>query len=192
MRDIMKLGIILMLYSVVAGAALAYVNIITVQRVENNRTAAAEDARSAALSGMEGGFEPKQGGEGFEYWIGYRDKAKTQIGGYVFVARGKGYSSVIETMVGVDLEGKVIGTEVVSQQETPGLGTKVSEIRHGEGDPWFQRQFIGKSLQDDLRVTKDGGVIDSITGATISSRAMANSIREGLEKLKGVTGGAGS
>ncbi|MHB9028341.1 MAG: RnfABCDGE type electron transport complex subunit G [Candidatus Latescibacterota bacterium] len=192
MRDIMKLGIILMVYSLVAGAALAYVNIVTMQRVEDNRIAAAEEARSGALSGMEGGFELKQDGSGNEYWVGYKDKSKSQIGGYVFVARGKGYSSVIETMVGIDREGKIIGTQVVSQLETPGLGTKVMEIRHGENDPWFQRQFIGKSIQDDLRVNKDGGVIDSITGATISSRAMTNSIREGLEKMKGVTGGAGS
>jgi electron transport complex protein RnfG len=192
MRDIMKLGIILMIYSLVAGAALAYVNIMTMQRVEANKIAAAEEARTAALAGMEGGFEPKRDGSGFEYWIGYKDKAKSHIGGYVFVARGKGYSSVIETMVGTDLQGKIIGMRVVSQLETPGLGTKVVEIRHGESDPWFQRQFIGKSLQDDLRVKKDGGIVDSITGATISSRAMTNSIREGLDKLKGITGGAAS
>ncbi len=189
MRDIIKLGLILMIYSVAAGASLAGVNIMTMQKVENNRLLAAEKARSAALPGIDGGFESKKDGAGFEYWVGYKDQAKTQVGGYVFIARGKGYSSEIESMIGVDPAGKIMGAQVVTQQETPGLGTKITEIRHGEKEPWFSGQFIGKSLLDDLRVNKDGGVIDSITGATISSRAMTNSIRDGLEKLKSATGG---
>lgn len=188
MRDILKLGIVLMVYAVVAGASLAYVNLATLPKVNQNRTEAAEEARSGVLPGMEGGFEAKEA-DGFSYWIGYRDPGKSEIGGYVFVASQKGYSSVIETMVGVDLEGKILGTQVVSQQETPGLGTKIAEIRHGESDPWFQRQFAGKTAADDIRVKKDGGTLDSITGATISSRAMANSIREGLERLQAVKGG---
>ncbi len=191
MRDILKLGIILTLYAVIAGAALAYVNLATLPKVNQNRTLAAAAARDGVLPGMSGGFEAREAA-GFEYWVGYRDPAKTEIGGFVFVARQQGYSSVVETMVGVDTEGKIVGTRVVYQQETPGLGTKITEIRHGDSDPWFQRQFIGKSAEDDLRVEKDGGMIDSITGATITSRAVTTSIREGLERLQAARGGAGA
>ncbi len=191
MRDIVKLGVILMTYAVIAGAALAYVNVLTSPRVEANRSLAEESARSEALPGMRGGFDLKKTDSGFEYWIGYSDPAKTQVGGYIFIARERGYSSMLETMVGISPTGDITGTKVIHQQETPGLGTKITEIRHGESEPWFQKQFIGKTLKDDLKVKQDGGMLDAVTGATISSRAMAISIRDGLIKLNEAIGGTG-
>ena len=194
MRDIVKLGIILMIYSLVAGAALGYVNLKTKPIITTNKTAAENSARSEVLPGMTGGFEFKGNltvdGREFPYWIGYKDDAKKEPGGYVFIARGKGYSSVIETMVGVGMDGKITSDKILSQQETPGLGTKVIESRSNENDPsWFTKQFIGKSAEDNLRVKKDGGGIDAVTGATITPRAITNSINKGLVKLKETVGG---
>ena len=186
----MKLGIILMVYALVAGGALAFVNIKTDPLIIKNRIAEENNARAEILPVMAGGYEEKNERSDFPYWIGYRDAGKKEIGGYVFIALGTGYSSVISAMVGVDPGGKIIGVKVLSQQETPGLGAKVVEIRHGESDPWFTRQFSGKTVQDDIKVKKDGGTIDSITGATISSRAVTNSINAGLKKLMGIVGGA--
>jgi Na+-translocating ferredoxin:NAD+ oxidoreductase subunit G len=196
MRDIIRLGIVLMIYSVIAGASLAYVNIMTKDKIISNKAASEDAARKEVLPGMNGGFEPKGsmtvGNYEFPYWIAYTDQGKTTPGGYVFIAKGKGYSSVIETMVGVDLGGKITGIKVVSQQETPGLGTKITEVRYGENDPWFSRQFKGKSADDNIRVKKDGGDIDAMTGATISPRAVTDSINKGLVSLKKIMGGAGS
>ncbi len=194
MRDILKLGIILMIYSLVAGASLAYVNILTKEQIAGNQTAAENAARAEALPGMEGGFveqKPDMNVNGYSYpwWIGYKDQAKTTPGGYVFIASGKGYSSVIRTMVGAGLDGKITGMKVIFQQETPGLGTKAVEVRYGEKDPWFYRQFTGKSAEDNLRVKKDGGQIDAITGATITPRAITDSINKGLTALQKVAGG---
>jgi len=196
MRDILKLGVILMIYNVVAGASLAYVNIMTKERITANKAVFEDAARKEVLPGMDGGFEQKGalkvGDYDCPYWIGYADKAKTAPGGYVFIARGKGYSSVIGTMVGVGKDGKITGVKVISQQETPGLGTRIAEIRYGESDPWFYRQFKGKSTEDNLKVKKDGGTIDAVTGATISPRAVTNSINKGLVKLREAVGGGGS
>ncbi len=178
-----------MAYSLVAGSALALVSLKSGPMIERNMLAAEESARVKVLPGMIGGFEVVDGDDGFRYWRGFRDAEKTEIGGYVFVARGKGYSSVIESMVGVDITGKVTGADVLFQQETPGLGDRVNEIRHGESEPWFPRQFNGLPAGTPIGVDKDGGTIDSIAGATISSRAMTNSIHRGLVQLKDNVGG---
>jgi electron transport complex protein RnfG len=178
-----------MAYSLVAGSALALVSLKSGPMIERNMLAAEETARVSVLPGMTGGFESVDGIDGFRYWKGFRNAERTEIGGYVFVARGKGYSSVIESMVGVDVAGNVTGVDVLFQQETPGLGDRVNEIRHGESVPWFPRQFAGISAGTSIGVDKDGGTIDSITGATISSRAMTNSIYRGLVQLKDNVGG---
>jgi electron transport complex protein RnfG len=185
-RDILKLGVILMIYSIAAGASLAYVNVMTRERIAANKSASEDAARKEVLPGMDGGFEEKGilkvGDSTYPYWIGYADNAKTAPGGYVFIAKGKGYSSVIETMVGVGKDGKIAGVKVIFQQETPGLGTRIMEVR-------FYCQFKGKSTEDNIKVRKDGGTIDAVTGATISPRAVTDSINKGLARLKETVGG---
>ena len=59
---------------------------------------------------------------------------------------------------------------------------EMRKIPYGKTSSWFQQQFIGR-ISDGLAVDKDGGQITSVTGATISSRAVANSIKNGLETL---------
>ena len=190
MREIVKLSTVLMLYTLVAGALLAFVYIKTSPIIESNKMAASGDTvRIQVLPGMDGGFEQKGEGSEFPYWIGYMDAGRKKPGGYILIALGKGYSSTIETMVGVDIEGTVTGVKVLFQQETPGLGDKIEEIRAGEDAPWFTSQFIGKSIPDNLTLTKDGGVIDAITGATISSSAVTNSIKNELNNLQAVLSG---
>ncbi|MFC1607617.1 RnfABCDGE type electron transport complex subunit G [Candidatus Latescibacterota bacterium] len=189
MRDILKLGAVLMTYALLAGSSLAFVNDKTSGLIIENKLIAETAARSEVLPGMSGGFDARDGKDGLSYWIGWRDEAKSDIGGFLIMTSGNGYSSVIESMVGVDTAGNIIGVKVISQQETPGLGTKIQEIRHGESDPWFTRQYIGRTADDDISVAKDGGTIDAITGATISSRALTNSINRGLRQLMETLGG---
>ena len=121
---------------------------------------------------MKGGFELKNDKSDFPYWTGWKDAEKTEIGGYIFIARGSGYSSVIESMVGVGPDGAIVSVIIMSQQETPGLGAKVQEVRHGESSPFFPQRFEGKTAHDNIKVEQDGGKIESITGATISSRTV--------------------
>ena len=53
----------------------------------------------------------------------------------------------------------------------------------GEDDPWFTRQFLGKSASDNIALVEDGGDIDAVTEATISSRAVTEPVNNGLKKL---------
>jgi len=189
MRKVIKLGLILMIYTLVAGTSLSYVNIKTTGRIYENKRIAENEARAEVLPDMAGGYEPFVQGSEFSSWIGYFDTEKSRSGGYIFIVEGNGYSSTIKTMVGVDQQGVITGVKVLFQQETPGLGAKVEEILYGETEPWFTRQFKGKTVTDNIRVTMDGGNIDSITGATISSRAVTNSINRGLAQLVKKVGG---
>ena len=88
-----------------------------------------------------------------------------------------GYSSIINALVGVDLNNKITGIGIISQQETPGLGSNIEKES-------FLSQFIGKGIED-LNIKKDGGKIDAVTGATISSRAITSGVRNAIENRGG-------
>lgn len=84
----------------------------------------------------------------------------------------KGFSGQIGLMAGFKPDGTIINVTVLEQKETPGLGTKMAE-------PAFKDQFMGKNPADfKLKVKKDGGKVDAITAATISSRAFCDAIQK--------------
>ncbi len=106
----------------------------------------------------------------------YRGRSAGQLVGTAFkVVAPDGYSGNINVMVGVAPDDKIIGIEILTHAETPGLGSKISESG-------FKDQFKGRSLDNvDWRVKKDGGEFDQITGATISPRAVVGAVKKGLE-----------
>jgi electron transport complex protein RnfG len=89
----------------------------------------------------------------------------------------KGYGGPIHMLVGIDLRRSVEGVEIVDQTETPGLGTQVKKAG-------FSRQFRGFDKSGDVKVTKDGGRVQAITGATISSRAVSAGVAAGIDAIK--------
>ncbi len=98
--------------------------------------------------------------------------AQGQIIGYAFVGEGNGYGGAIRVLVGVDEStDQVINLKILNHSETPGLGSRVEE----EG---FRNQFVGKTAQDPIAVNQD---INAISGATISSRAVADAVRTALK-----------
>ena len=90
-----------------------------------------------------------------------------------------GYSGDIRLLVGVDKAGKLAGVRVLNHRETPGLGDKI-ELKKSD---WVL-SFNGRSLQDptpeNWAVTKDGGEFDAFTGATVTPRAVVESVRDTL------------
>lgn len=97
--------------------------------------------------------------------------------GIIFRVFPQGYGGPIPITVGLDLEGKITGVRIASAaeglKETPGLGAKITE-------PDFRKQFIGKCAPE-VQLRADGGEIDAITAATISSRAVTAGIKKGIE-----------
>lgn len=177
-----KLALTLGIICIVAAFALGGVYELTKERIELERKRVMEVALQNVLPRAEL-ILPTIAPEGKVYFRGFATE-DTSIApfGYAIVAYGKGYSSTIQTLVGVEKSGEITGIEILFQQETPGLGAKAEEVRYRESDSWFQRQFKGASGIE-IAVDKDGGKIQSITGATITSQAITNSIKSEVKWL---------
>lgn len=193
MKYYLKLGFILLLIGAIASGVLALINSYTEPIIENNKLKTEEEARSLVLPQAEI-FEKKSiameraeskpdplkiqketsGSNEFVFYIGKNNQQ--EIVGYTFVAKKYGYSSTIETMVGVNPDLSVNKIKIINQAETPGLGANCEEES-------FTSQF-SQLTKAELQVDKDGGQIQSLTGATISSRAITNSIKEGLNNIE--------
>lgn len=109
----------------------------------------------------------------------YPARSDDEIIGYaVSTYTPDGFSGNISLMVGFKPDGTIINTTVLEQKETPGLGTKITE-------PGFKNQFNGKNPAEfSLKVKKDGGPVDAITAATITSRAFCDALERAYNTLK--------
>ena len=104
------------------------------------------------------------------------DAAGNKLGYIVTVSTKNGYKDVITLSVGLGLEGDIKGMEIISINETAGLGQKAAEKA-------FKEQFVNKTV-DQFEVTKSGATadnqIDAISGATITSSAVAGAVNAGI------------
>lgn len=100
-------------------------------------------------------------------FAGYRDG---KLVGYAVQTLPRGYGGPVKLMVGIK-DGVTTEISVVEHKETPGLGSNIE-------DPKWNRQFRNRKLNDPLKINKD---IDSISGATISSKAVARGVKSALE-----------
>ncbi|WHZ42758.1 electron transport complex subunit RsxG [Rahnella bonaserana] len=87
-----------------------------------------------------------------------------------------GYSGAIQLLVAADFHGKVYGSRVLEQHETPGLGDKI-EVRISDWIKHFANQTINGPTDERWAVKKDGGMFDQFTGATITPRAVVRSVK---------------
>ncbi len=108
-------------------------------------------------------------------------QGERSVGTAVRTFSGDGYGGSIAIMVGFDPEGTITGTAVLSHTETPGLGAKMTE-------PSFRDQFNGMTVGNGLAVTKDGGEVDAITAATITSRAFCDAVNRAWDAVEAVGG----
>jgi len=274
-----------------AGGALAAAPLVGAEAAGRPKTAEAEAARRVVLPEAACGVFVKTvhvvaAVETLVYYKGYSKPDTSDLVGYCVTARGRGYSSTIETVVGLDLAGRITGTRIVSQTETPGIGNKIVEVKAaktaiaalaalpaeaaarrrvvlapegalagvgclvvavkdaaalaglekalGAGDtaavvenarkalafaatrasvledravlfaasskavaalrvdspPWWQAQFVGKcSAELVLAKSKADGSVQAVTGATVSSRAVTESVKSAIVKVEKAVGG---
>jgi electron transport complex protein RnfG len=195
MNNIIRLSIVLALVTLVAAFVLAEIYSVTKPQIELQKLAKTQEALNIVLPDAQRIIPntnkvPVKDSEGktlyekdvIAYYTAYSDEDTTGLIGYAFKAEGNGYSSIIETMVGIDTTGLIKNIKIVSQKETPGLGDLSENDEPFSGKKWSTQQFRDKTLED-LKVDKDGGEIVSITGATITSRTITNSIRDELKGL---------
>jgi electron transport complex protein RnfG len=90
-----------------------------------------------------------------------------------------GYNGAIKVIVGLDIDGTVLGTRVLSHQETPGLGDKI-DLRVTDWITSFTGKQVPEANQDTWKVRKDGGDFDQFTGATITPRAVVKAVKNAV------------
>ena len=100
------------------------------------------------------------------------------VGAAIIGSTEKGFSGLIKLMVGFKPNGEIQNIVVLEQKETPGLGTKI------KGEKFLQ-QFRNMSPSTfNLKVKKDGGEVDALTGATITSRAFGDAVQMAFDEFE--------
>ena len=171
---ILRLAITLLLITSIMAGALALVNQITAPRIAQLQAEKVQKAVSEVLPG---------GGEEVHCFVdgtGLVTNVYASDLGYAVQVAPIGFDNAITMMVGVDRDGNILGISIISHTETAGLGA-VAAAKNAAGEA-FRGQFVG--LSGDLAVTKDGGEIDAITGATITSRAICEGINAAVACAK--------
>ena len=165
---VVRLTVTLLLICVVMAAALGAVNGITAPMIEQLRYEKTQAAVSAVLEG---------GGDAVEFPETANVSSVYQgANGYAVEVTPAGFGGAITMMVGVDNAGAVTGISVISHAETAGLGD-VAAAKTSAGEA-FRGQFVGMS--GTVSVTKDGGEVEAITSATITSRAICDGVNTAL------------
>ncbi|MBP7102995.1 MAG: RnfABCDGE type electron transport complex subunit G [Bacteroidales bacterium] len=176
--------LVLFIISVIAAVALAGVYGFTKEPIEKSRTQKQQDAIKMVLPPFdkieeekipvdqettESDFYKEMGADSITLFHAFKDGKEVGIAVETFT--NKGFSGKITLMAGFTIEGYIYKVQVLTHAETPGLGTKMA-------DSPFKDQFEGKNPQSyKLSVSKDGGDVDAITAATISSRAYCDAMQ---------------
>ncbi len=170
---IARLALTLFVICAVVAVLLALVNRVTAPRIETINAEKATKALSAVLSDADQATKL----DTFQDDTGMVQAVYVSPSGYAIEVTPTGFGGAIDMMVGVSKDGKVLGVSIISHSETPNLGA-VAASGNSKGQA-FRDQFIG--LSGTLAVSKDGGSVDAITSATITSRAVTSGVNAALE-----------
>lgn len=173
-KEILKPIIVLLAICIVIPLALSLTNAITKDRIAELDAKTAKETMRALLKADS--FEETVY-EGETVFIYNKALINGETIGYIFTNMSKGYGGDVKVMTAVDTTGKILGVAILdAANETPGLGQNVTKEN-------FYSQFKDKS--GEIFVKKNGAdsskmEIDAVTGATISSKAVANAVNEAL------------
>lgn len=177
--DILKPVIVLTAICLVTSALLAYTNSLTAPVIEENNIKNANATKAVVLADA-ANFTDEANGN-IEYSVG--TDASGAVAGYVFTTTAKSYGGEISVMVGIKADGTVSGVELLSINDTPGLGMNAK-------NPDFLAQFVGKIKG--IAVNKNNPAeneIKALTGATVTSKAVTLAVNTALDYYAEVTGG---
>ncbi len=195
MRDYLRLMIVLAVIGAVAAGLLSLVDSFTEPKIQAYKIQAESAAYQQALPQAKSFKEDTRLLEAAKSNPDLPDIIAVKVGydgdrpvGWVCKVSPRGYSSNIEMLVGIEPGGKLAKVIILSQSETPGLGTNIVNPE------FIEQPAIYNSKGQDLKVTKDGGKVDAVTGATISSRAVLRGINQvfGFYRLQVPESGGGS
>jgi electron transport complex protein RnfG len=201
MKNSIQIILVLVVFVFIAGFAITFAHQKTKGTIDERRRQAQEHSLMNVLS--QGSTAVIDSVEGFgQYWKEY-DGDKNLVG-LAFIGYARGYSSIISFFCGLDLNGDIKGVSIISQYETPGLGTRVEEVisnewfpmgllkKREEATPWFCDQYKGISALKKIHLNKNAewhalsqeekdkllksNQISVITGSTITTAAITNEL----------------
>ena len=166
-NQIVRLALILFLVSAIVSGVLGFVNMLTKDRIKEQEEAARAAAYNAVLA-SDTYTDVTYDKEAFP-----TVDALVQAGdsGWVVELTFSGAQSSITAAFGVSSDYVITGASVIDHAETSGLGAKITETD-------FTDSFIGQT--EGMAVTKDGGTINAITGATITSRGVCEAVTSAI------------
>ncbi len=176
MRDIIRMIVVLGVMSAVSGWLLWAVKLGTAEQIEYQQLKFVKGpAIKMILQGCSNDpivdrFKIKDGEAESGFYVGVFDGKANAVAYETF---GKGFGGDVGIMVGINVEtDELLGISVTTHSETPGLGSRAKD------DPSFGAQFKGMSIQEPFKVKPDGGQVDAVSGATVTSRGVCAGVTD--------------
>lgn len=173
MKYILRLTLTLLLITAVVAGLLAFVNELTAGRIDELTRQKAEQAMREVLPAQD--YTPLDAA----LPQGVTEAYRAGDVGYVVRVAPNGFGGAIDLMVGVKADGTVNGVAVIAHSETASLGANCTREE-------FRAQYVGGAGL--FAVGQDGGTIEALTGATVTSRAVTDGVNAALDFVREVQG----
>lgn len=173
MKYILRLTLTLLLITAVVAGLLAFVNELTAGRIDGLTRQKAEQAMREVLPAQD--YTPLDAA----LPQGVTEAYRAGDAGYVVRVAPNGFGGAIDLMVGVNADGTVNGVAVIAHSETASLGANCTREE-------FRAQYAGGA--GPFAVGQDGGTIEALTGATVTSRAVTDGVNAALDFVREVQG----
>ena len=168
--------------TIIAGFSLGFVNELTVGPIEQGKVERKVTALKQVLPEFDNNpveeiqlVSSEFAKDSVEVYPAFKNNEF--VGAAIIGSTEKGFSGLIKIMVGFTPDGTIKNIAVLEQKETPGLGTKMKDDK-------YLAQYREKNPSDfNLKVTKDGGEVDALTGATITSRAFGEAVQMAYDEF---------
>lgn len=188
-QSIRRNAIGLGLFAIITGGTIAVTQVLTAERIQEQAARAEAQALFEIIPENRHdnnlltdtvqlpADQRLNGGEPITAWVARRNGQPTGL--IMPVVAPDGYSGDIHLLVGMNLQGKVLGVRVTSHRETPGLGDRI-ETKKSDWIHSFTGRSLGNPEPKSWNVKKNGGTFDQFTGATITPRAVVKAVRKSL------------
>ncbi|MBF0203900.1 MAG: RnfABCDGE type electron transport complex subunit G [Desulfamplus sp.] len=179
MREMINMVIVLTVLSAFSGGLLAAVKTGTKEQIEQQvlkfqkAPAIKQILSDVSNDPLQDRFKIMDNDQELTFFVGKHDGKPDSV---IFETSGKGFSGDIGLMVGINIDSdEIIGVCVTTHSETPGLGSRAKD------DPKFVSQFAGMKMDKNLDIKKNGGEIDIMSGATITSAGVSLAAKKAQE-----------
>ena len=174
--------------TLIASAGVGAVNMITADAIAEAKAIATKQAIANVLPEFDSSEQSEQTIDDMPIKVYTATKGDDVVGYAVESMTKDGFGGVIRMMVGFTADGKINNVNVLEQAETPGLGTKMCD----DGNPLLSSIQGRNSWEVEFKVKKDGGELDALTAATISSRAYYNAVARAYQAFAVAVGAKAS